>query len=65
MRAYNTYKKVEQLLVFGGIKKIRKYFRGDAAFSKPEIHEYPEKTVICMPFGCFQTIFSMRKFDTC
>jgi len=42
-------------------KKVRKYFRGDAAFAKPDIYEYLESNVFCMPSGFPQTIYSKRK----
>jgi len=38
-------------------KNIRQYFRGDAAFAKPEIYEYLEETDFCMLSVFHQTIY--------
>ena len=46
-------------------KTVRKYFRGDAAFAKPEIYGYLEEKGFCMPSGFPPTQCFRRRLNTC
>ena len=46
-------------------KKVRKYFRGDAAFAKPEIYEYLEKKSLLYSILFRQMMSYMMRLNIC